>query len=82
MRTMMEVSPTNNFTKNANNNDGSIPDEYMEQFYEEEEEKRTASCSGTEIALTIFCIVFFALYVAARVAFSDLEIPNEKADEL
>ena len=68
--------------KNANNNDGSILDEYMEQFNEEEEEKRTASCSGTEIALTIFCIVFFALYVAARVAFSDLVIPNEKADEL
>ena len=64
------------------NNDGGISDEYMKQFYEEEDQHRTASCSGTEMALAIFCIVFFALYVAARVAFSDLEIPNEKADEL
>ena len=45
--------------------------EFMNHLYDNEKDKRL-SCSGTEIALSLFCIVFFALYVAARVAFSDM----------
>lgn len=51
-------------------NDGTSG-EFMSHLYEDEEDK-IPSCSATEIALTLFCIIFFALYVAARVAFSDM----------
>ena len=50
---------------------GNTSGELMNCVYDDEDDKRL-SCSATEIALTLFCIVFFALYVAARVAFSDM----------
>ncbi|KAL3823236.1 hypothetical protein ACHAXA_003515 [Cyclostephanos tholiformis] len=46
----------------------------IERFYEEEE--NNPRCSGTEISLAIFCIISFALYVAARVAFRDSDISH------
>ena len=49
----------------------STSGEFMNYLYEDEEDK-SPMCSGTEIALTLFCIVFFALYITARVAFSDM----------
>ena len=51
----------------------STSGEFMSHLYEDEEDK-IPSCSATEIALTLFCIIFFALYVAARVAFGDMTI--------
>lgn len=51
----------------------STSGEFMSHLYEDEEDK-IPSCSATEIALTLFCIIFFALYVAARAAFSDMTI--------
>jgi len=51
-------------------NDGTSG-EFINHLFDDEEDKRS-TCSGTEIALTLFCIIFFALYVAARVAFSDM----------
>ena len=59
-----------------NDDDGA---DGVEGYYEEEE-GRTA-CSGTEAGLVVFCVVLFALYVAARVAFSDVELMAEN-DEL
>mmetsp|Transcript_1833 Transcript_1833/g.2577 ORF Transcript_1833/g.2577 Transcript_1833/m.2577 type:complete len:98 (+) Transcript_1833:326-619(+) len=60
-------------------NGDNIPEENMEHFHEEEE--KSPACSGTEIGLTLFCIIFFALYVTARIAFSDMEITHVN-DEL
>ena len=51
----------------------------IERFYEDEE--KDPGCSGTEISLAIFCIISFALYVAARVAFRDADISHAN-DEL
>lgn len=61
--------------------DGSVKDTLkdIERFYEEEE--KDPGCSGTEISLAIFCIISFALYVAARVAFRDADISHAN-DEL
>lgn len=50
---------------------GAIGNE-VEGYYEEEEERHT--CTGTEIGLVIFCVILFSLYVAARVAFHDVEV--------
>mmetsp|Transcript_18116 Transcript_18116/g.39157 ORF Transcript_18116/g.39157 Transcript_18116/m.39157 type:complete len:645 (-) Transcript_18116:43-1977(-) len=60
-------------------NGDNIPEENMEHFHEEEE--KSPACSGIEIGLTLFCIIFFALYVTARIAFSDMEITHVN-DEL
>ncbi|KAL9184206.1 hypothetical protein ACHAXT_002292 [Thalassiosira profunda] len=50
------------------------------QYYEEEEKRQ--ACSVTEIGLALFCIVCFALYVATRIAFSDLSLEADATDEL
>ena len=60
------------------NDDGDAADG-VEGYYEEEEGRTT--CSGTEAGLVVFCVVLFALYVAARVAFSDIDVMAEN-DEL
>ena len=54
-----------------NDNEQTLNENMEACFYEDDEEKQP-SCSGTEIALSLFCIIFFALYVAVRVAFSDV----------
>ncbi|KAL3786378.1 hypothetical protein ACHAW5_004775 [Stephanodiscus triporus] len=61
--------------------DGSAKDipQDIERFYEEEEKE--PGCSGTEISLAIFCIISFALYITARVAFRDVDISHAN-DEL
>jgi hypothetical protein len=41
-----------------------------------EEQKKDLGFSGTEISLAIFCIISFALYIAARVAFRDVDISD------
>lgn len=52
------------------------------EFYREEEDDRRVSFSGTEIGLVVICAVLFALYVGARIAFSDLEMDPQENDEL
>ena len=59
--------------------DTLLEEEIVEKFYEEEEER--SACSGTEIGLVLFCVVLFALYVAARIAFNDVDMSHEN-DEL
>lgn len=54
-----------------------IPDEYSEHFKESKEKR---ACSGTEIGLTLFCLIFFVLYVSARIAFSDVDILLANSD--
>ncbi|KAL7473955.1 hypothetical protein ACHAXS_014294 [Conticribra weissflogii] len=56
-------------------------DDQLEEFYKSEEQNVRASCSGTEIGLVLVCAILFALYVGARIAFSDLDMPLEN-DEL
>lgn len=42
------------------------------------EEKEVPSYSGNEIGLILFCVAFFALYVAVKVLFNDIEqVDNE-----
>ena len=53
--------------------DNNIPEGEMGTFYEEEEGR--LAFSGMEIGLLMFCVVLFSFYVAARVAFNDVEIP-------
>ena len=57
------------------NNDDSIQKEGIESLLYESDDKRQA-CSGTEIGLIFFCIIIFALYVAARIAFSDIDMES------
>ena len=59
--------------------DGGNLNEYTDIYHEEHDER--PACSRTEIALTLFCIIFFAVYVVARIAFSDVEILHAN-DEL
>mmetsp|Transcript_22025 Transcript_22025/g.28218 ORF Transcript_22025/g.28218 Transcript_22025/m.28218 type:complete len:136 (-) Transcript_22025:219-626(-) len=57
-------------------------DEVLMEDYYREEEKRSASFSGTEIGLLLFCVILFALYVATRIAFSNVELGYDENDEL
>ncbi len=54
------------YHKEKASRDGSVKDTLkdIERFYKEEE--KDSGCSGTEISLAIFCIISFALYVAAE----------------
>ncbi len=54
------------YHKEKASRDGSVKDTLkdIERFYKEEE--KDPGCSGTEISLAIFCIISFALYVAAE----------------
>jgi len=52
------------------------------EFYREEEDDGRVSFSGTEIGLVVICAVLLALYVGARIAFSDLEMEPHENDEL
>jgi hypothetical protein len=45
------------------------------------ESEERAGFSGTEASLLILCAIVFALYVATRIAFSDLDLQSE-SDEL
>jgi molecular chaperone DnaK (HSP70) len=69
------------YLKEKASQDGSAKDTLkdIECFYEEDE--KDPVCSGTEISLAIFCIISFALYVAARVAFRDADMSHAN-DEL
>ena len=62
------------YLKEKASRDGSVKETLkdIERFYKEEE--KDPGCSGTEISLAIFCIISFALYVTARVAFRDADI--------
>ncbi|KAL7531031.1 hypothetical protein ACHAXR_003814 [Thalassiosira sp. AJA248-18] len=53
-------------------NDGNISEDEMECFYEHEEKRQ--ACTGTEMGLIFFCVILFALYVAARISFSNAEL--------
>jgi len=57
-------------------------DEVLMEDYYREEEQRSASFSGTEIGLLLFCVILFALYVATRIAFSNVELGYDENDEL
>jgi len=41
------------------------------------EEKSQGSVSGNETGLILFCVVLFALYVAVKVLFNDIDVNNE-----
>jgi molecular chaperone DnaK (HSP70) len=42
------------------------------------EEKEVPSYSGNEIGLILFCVAFFALYVAVKVLFNDVELVDNE----
>ena len=42
------------------------------------EEKEVPSYSGNEIGLILFCVAFFALYVAVKVLFNDIELVDNE----